>query len=233
MGRATARLALERRAAVTLVGRSRERLAAAVAEVRPLEYPRQLDIVVADVEQPDNADRILAVAPVFDHVAVLTGGDTPASSIENTPLELARRVYRRLWVAYNILQAAGRHLSPRGSVTLISGSSSRRPVAGMAVWGALHGAVEALARNAVVELSPIRVNTVSPGGIGLGMDRQLADHEGTPDDIARAIVALMENDAITGALLDVDGGERLGSYSSPMVAAPARVGFGPDHATPV
>ena len=81
--------------------------------------------------------------------------------------------------------------------------------------GVLHGGIEALARAAALDLSPVRVNTVSPGGIGIGMDRQLIRHQGSGDDIAAAVIALMSNRAITGALLDVDGGERLGSFSSP------------------
>ncbi|MGL4743256.1 MAG: hypothetical protein ACRCXL_02540, partial [Dermatophilaceae bacterium] len=77
----------------------------------------------------------------------------------------------------------------------------------------LHGSIEALARAAALELSPIRVNTVSPGGIAMTTDRQLTPHRGQPEDVAAAVIGLATNPAITGALLDVDGGERLGTYS--------------------
>jgi hypothetical protein len=41
-------------------------------------------------------------------------------------------------------------------------------------------------------------------------DRQLVPHAGTPADVASMIVALIKTPAVTGAVVDVDGGERLG-----------------------
>ena len=209
MGRATARLAVELGGDVILAGRDPARLVSAGEQLR-------VGTAVGDAEVPEQAMSLLRAGPVYDHVAVLAGSSgARASSVVETPVEQAQAAYGRLWAAYNVLQAAASALPPHGSVTLLSGSSSRRPVAGLAVWGALHGAIEALARNAVLELSPIRVNTVSPGGIGIGMDRQLNRHQGTGEDIAAAVLALMTNPAITGAVLDVDGGERLGRFSTP------------------
>jgi NAD(P)-dependent dehydrogenase (short-subunit alcohol dehydrogenase family) len=104
-------------------------------------------------------------------------------------------------------------MTRRGSITVISGSSARRPGTGFGVWTALHGAIEALARAAALELAPLRVNVVSPGGIGLHPDRQLTEHRGAPEDIGQAVLALITNPAITNAVLDVDGGERLGVWS--------------------
>jgi NAD(P)-dependent dehydrogenase (short-subunit alcohol dehydrogenase family) len=81
------------------------------------------------------------------------------------------------------------------------------------VWGALHASIEGLARAAALDLAPLRVNVVSPGGIGLRPDRQLARHRGTLEDVGAAVLALLTNPAMTGAVLDVDGGERLGTWS--------------------
>lgn len=76
----------------------------------------------------------------------------------------------------------------------------------------MHGAIESLARAASIELAPIRVNVISPGGIGMRPDRQLAHHHGSPEDVAMLAVAAMASKAVTGALIDVDGGERLGTW---------------------
>lgn len=100
-------------------------------------------------------------------------------------------------------------------MTLLSGSSSRRAAPGAGVWGTLHDSIEALARNAALELAPIRVNVVSPGGIGLRPDRQLAEHRGRPEDVASTVLAVMTNPHVTDAVIDVDGGERLGAWSGP------------------
>ncbi len=213
MGIATAGLAAQHGARVTMAGRDRDRLEGAVDAIQT-EGGSRVNAIVADVGNPADADRLLRDLPDLGHVAVLIGGSgARASSVTGTPLPVAQQAFDRFWASYNVLQAAAGRLSARGSVTLLSGSSSRRPVAGLAVWGTLHGAIEALARNAVLELAPVRVNTVSPGGIGIGVDRQLTPHAGRAEDIAAAVVAVMSNPAITNALLDVDGGERQGTIS--------------------
>ncbi|MFB9396055.1 SDR family oxidoreductase [Streptomyces echinatus] len=108
-----------------------------------------------------------------------------------------------------MVRAAAGRLRDGGSVTLLPGSSSRRPSDGRGVWGTLHGAIEALARNAAYELGPLRVNAVSPGGIGVHpANRQLIAHPGQPDDVAAMVIALMANPAVTATV--VDGGEFLG-----------------------
>ncbi len=115
---------------------------------------------------------------------------------------------------YRILHRASDYLVRNGSVTLISGSSSKTPRKGYGFWGTLHGSIEALGRNAALELAPIRVNVVSPGGIGLPPDRQLAEHHGRPEDVATMILAIIRNPAVTNAKIDVDGGERQGTWPS-------------------
>jgi NAD(P)-dependent dehydrogenase (short-subunit alcohol dehydrogenase family) len=62
-------------------------------------------------------------------------------------------------------------------------------------------------------LAPIRVNVVSPGGIGIAPDRQLVPRLGQPSDIGVAVAALIASPAVTGAVLDVDSGERKGTWS--------------------
>jgi NAD(P)-dependent dehydrogenase (short-subunit alcohol dehydrogenase family) len=214
MGAATAKLAGLHGAHVTLAGHDRQRLDRALTDLRGGTAAAAIDGVVADVEDPLDARRLLHGINGLDHIAVFTGSSgVPASSVAATPLPVAQQAFGRFWASYNALQAAAGHLPPGGSVTLLSGSSSRRPVAGLAVWGTLHGAIEALARNAVLELAPVRVNTISPGGIGIGVDRQLTDHAGRAQDIAAMAIAVMANPAVTNALLDVDGGERLGTIT--------------------
>jgi NAD(P)-dependent dehydrogenase (short-subunit alcohol dehydrogenase family) len=93
------------------------------------------------------------------------------------------------------------------------GSSARTPVRGYGVWGTLHGSINALVRQAAIDLAPIRVNAVSPGGIGIRADRQLTEHRGQFEDVANMILAVVANPAVTAAVIDVDGGERLGTWN--------------------
>ena len=91
---------------------------------------------------------------------------------------------------------------------------------------AAFAAIEALTRALAVELGPRRVNTIRPGYTDSDMWSFLtpADRDdlrrrvaqampvrrmGTPDDIAQAAVFLMTNPQVTGAVLEVSGGESL------------------------
>src|SRR5262245_40857981 len=100
-------------------------------------------------------------------------------------------------------------------------------MAGMGVYVASKHAVEGLTRSAALEFAKqgVRVNAVAPGAIQtpmvdrfVGQDQQnnpqrdwLASLHpvgriGTTDEIAQAVIALLENPFVTGATLAVDGG---------------------------
>ena len=91
---------------------------------------------------------------------------------------------------------------------------------------AAFAAIEALTRALAVELGPRRVNTIRPGYTDSEMWSFLTPAErdvlrrrvaeampvgrmGTPDDIAHAAVFLMTNPQVTGAVIEVTGGESL------------------------
>jgi pteridine reductase len=99
-----------------------------------------------------------------------------------------------------------------------------RPYPDYAAYFPSKGAVLALTRSLAVELGlrnpKVRVNCILPGPVMLPPDlpeaerRQainatLVKREGSPENIAQAAVALVENDFITGACLTVDGGRTI------------------------
>jgi len=212
MGLAVAKLAAASGAEVIVSGRSRVKLEAAAASVGR-EVGTSPSVEAVDFSRSEEASRLLEAVSPLDHLIVTASADAPASGVVDTPPEVARAAFSRFWISYNALHLASWAVRPTGSVTLLSGSSGRRPAPGYGVWGTLHGSIEALARNAALELAPIRVNVVSPGGIGMPPDRQLARHAGRPEDVAAMVLAVMTNPAVTGAVVDVDGGERLGTWS--------------------
>lgn len=209
MGSSIAARVLEAGGEAVLVARDEAKLAAVAGALGP-----RVQTLVGDFADAGEAEHLLALCGRFENLVVaLSSNGARVSSIPATDLAGFKGAFSRLWAAYNAVHLAPRFLAETGSITLISGSSARRAGMGFGVWTALHGSLEALARAGAIELAPIRVNVVSPGGIGMHPDRQLAAHAGEPDDIARAVLALITNPAITNAVLDVDGGERLGRWS--------------------
>ncbi|MEJ2887647.1 SDR family NAD(P)-dependent oxidoreductase [Actinomycetospora aeridis] len=102
-----------------------------------------------------------------------------------------------------------------GSIAGLTGSGSSLPYA--VSKSALHGLTRSLAR----ALAPVRVNEVAPGLVmtrwwagNEERGRELAskallDRETTPEDVARAVLGLVESRAITGQTVVVDGGQTL------------------------
>ena len=206
MGAAAARAVTQLGAVPVLAGRSREKLDHVAAGL-----DRRAESLVADLSTPDAVADVITQAKA-DHIVVAVSANASASDVPGTSVAAAQGAFTRFWISYAAVQAAAA-LPPHGSVTLLSGSSARTPATGFGVWGTLHGSIEALARAATPELAPVRVNVVSPGGIGMSPDRQLIPRRGTSEDIGQAIAALITNRAITGAVLDVDSGERKGTWS--------------------
>ncbi len=207
MGRAVAYRAISAGASVLLVGRDRAALTEAAGTLAGAQ------VIVADAADEAGVKRIVAEAGRVDDAVVAVSAGARASSIPQTDLASAQAAFSKVWASYAMLHHAPAYIADVGSLTLLSGSSARRPGAGFGVWTAVHAAIEGFARAAAIELAPIRVNVVSPGGIGLKPDRQLVQRQGVADDVALAVVAFVMNPAITGAVLDVDSGERLGAWS--------------------
>lgn len=131
---------------------------------------------------------------------------------------------------YHLMRFGIPEMSDReGSSILIIGSiASHKGFPNHAAYCASKGAVDALARQAAVDYAPkIRVNLIHPGPVDTRLYRSSAiafpnsdtildevpDHVpmkrvGLPDDIAKAALFLVSDDAswITGSVLTVDGG---------------------------
>jgi NAD(P)-dependent dehydrogenase (short-subunit alcohol dehydrogenase family) len=107
----------------------------------------------------------------------------------------------------------------------MGGTGGRRP-AGGAFITAITAALPALVKNLALELAPIRVNAIAAGFVDTPLsaallgDRLDARREQLrttlpigrvvgPADIAALAVHLMANTAITGATVDIDGGQQL------------------------
>lgn len=109
-----------------------------------------------------------------------------------------------------------------GAIVNIGDWAVERPYRDYGAYFISKGAISTLTRMFAVELAPkVRVNAVLPGPVLLPervseADRRraitgtLLGRAGRPENVAHAVVALLENDFITGACLPVDGGRTLG-----------------------
>lgn len=222
IGLETARLLAGNGAQVTVGGRTRDRLDAAVKELGD-----QAQAVAVDAEQVDSLRQFFAQAgPISDLVITVTrrGGAGPASELAEADLP---GVFAGKTIAHlRAIALALPTLTPDGSITMVTAGSAQSAFPGTAGLAAVNGALEAAVAPLAAELAPRRVNAVSPGVIETGWwdevptqarqqafqtfaQRALVRRNGKPEDVAHAIVALIENGFITGVVLPCDGGLRL------------------------
>lgn len=108
---------------------------------------------------------------------------------------------------------------PNASVVLFGGLAKERPYPGSTTITTVNGAVSSMIRTLAVELAPVRFNAIHPGIIGdtpewagkaEALERTIArtplKRLATMEDVAGATLFLLDNQAVNGVNLNIDGG---------------------------
>jgi NAD(P)-dependent dehydrogenase (short-subunit alcohol dehydrogenase family) len=214
IGLATAELAKADGADVTIASRNAERVKAAAQRLNVAG-------LVADVTSDDSVAKLFAECGPVDHV-VVTAAQLRTGPFKTVAMEDVRATLEgKFWGAWRCARAA--EIKPGGSLTLVSGFLSVRPRPNSAIVSAANAAIESLARALALELEPVRVNCVSPGIIDTPIRAAMPEaarkemlaktaaalpvkRVGQAEDIARQILAFMENGFASGAVVYIDGG---------------------------
>ncbi len=218
IGLATAKAVIDEGAVVTITGRSVARLDAALAELGD-----SANAVELDAADEAGTRELLENLPALDHLFITAGALVIDTHLEPPSEEMRAALDTRFWGALYAAKYAAPKMNEGGSITFMSGTAGRRPLPGAAVASASCGAVDAFARALALDLSPLRVNTITPGYVDTPLfDELLGDQReavltdvaaslpvkriGRPEEIAHAVIFLMQNGYVTGINLAVDGG---------------------------
>jgi NAD(P)-dependent dehydrogenase (short-subunit alcohol dehydrogenase family) len=233
IGAGIARVLAHQGAAVTLVGRTPEKLEAAAAQIRGAVPGARVLAAPADVREFARLDEAVGKT-----VAEFGGLDIAISSAAGNFLapaaQLSTNGFRTvvdidLCGTFNTCRAAFPHLAKRrGSIVSITATQAFVPMPLQCHAGAAKAGIEKLTRDLALEWasSGVRVNTVAPGPIDdtEGMKRlapgDFAEKSkkhvplgrwGTIDEIAEAVLYLVSPAAafVTGCSLLIDGGSSL------------------------
>lgn len=213
IGFAIAKLFHSQGAAVTLAGRNRARLRQAAQDIGPNVASETLDVT-----KPKQLEEFFGRPTPWQHI-VVTAASLTFGPIRTVSLEDAQRIIdSKFWAAYHIARLAV--IEEQGSLTLVSGRFAQRAGPQTALISAVNSAIEGLARGLANELSPIRVNVLSPGFVDTGMHPEALVQRmqqrsqslpvkrlAQPEDIASAALLLATNPMISGSVLAVDGGD--------------------------
>lgn len=158
-------------------------------------------------------------------VNAATGGERASGPFLQMDLDGFQGSFRKLWGYTNSVRLGTAHMAPDGAITLVSGYPARKANPGSSAISTVGNAVEGFVRAIAPEIAPRRINVVAPGIIdtpmfaaqGEARDQFLSNatrnmlikRAGTADEVAAAILLTLQNDYMTGATIDVDGGALL------------------------
>jgi NAD(P)-dependent dehydrogenase (short-subunit alcohol dehydrogenase family) len=217
MGLATVRATAAAGADVVAAGRR------PVGEREPIAGVRH---VTVDITDEAATRELFDQLGELDHLLVTASPGSPGPFLSQDLAAARSFMDGKFFGGWTAARYAAPHMPAGGSVTFVTGAAVVRPPQHGAMITAAFAAVEALARALALELGPLRVNAIRPGYTDSDMwsflapaarddlRRRVAEampvrRMGTPDDIAQAAVFLMTNPQVTGAVLEVTGGESL------------------------
>jgi len=222
IGLATAKAAAAAGAFVVVTGRDPGKLRAAGAALSDTA-----ETTVVDATSFDALKVFYKRLGSFDHLVLTVTGRVGGGPFSGLTIDALRQAFEAKFFAYFMAMQAGLEaLSTGGSIVLVTASSARTSYAGTAGLAAVNGAIEAMVPTLALELKPTRVNAVSPGIIDTPWwaewpkeQREAAFAQiaasspvgriGQPEDIAQAILLLLENSFMTGTIIECDGGIRI------------------------
>ena len=173
-----------------------------------------------DLAEPHTIAAALADVGAVDHL-VLAAIERDSNSIAEYDIQGALRLVTLKLVGYaEVIHALQAGLGEDSSILIFGGLARDRPYPGSTTVTTVNGGVTSMVRTLVIELAPIRVNALHPAIVG-----DSPQWRDMPDERLQALVArtpigrlvtmaevmgacrfLLENQAINGINLSVDGG---------------------------
>jgi len=214
IGLATSKQLAEAGAKVVAISRSPDRAG---------DLPDGIELAQCDVRDRDGLEALFKAQAPFDIlISAATGGDRAIGPFLSMDMDGFQASFDKMWGYANVVRLGTEHLPDDGSIVLVSGSPARKCRPGQIALSSVGGSVEAFARALAPEITPRRINVVSPGQIDTpmvalqGKERedfyekmtksQLIPRAGQADEVAKGIVFCVQNDFVTGTTVDVDGG---------------------------
>jgi NAD(P)-dependent dehydrogenase (short-subunit alcohol dehydrogenase family) len=214
IGRELARSYAARGRDVIVTGRDGAR-----AEATAKEIGGNTRSAAFDLSDPHCIAAALEGAGTVDRL-VLAAIERDVNSVRDYDVDRATRLATLKLVGYTeVLHCLVPSLHDESSVLLFGGLAKERPYPGSTTVTSVNGAVETMVRTFATELAPIRVNAVHPGIVGdspawEGKEAVLEQTKArtptgrlaTMTDVVDAATFLLENPAVNGVNLPVDGG---------------------------
>ncbi len=228
IGAETARMLIARGAHVAVAARNRRNGSLEALEAFAAAHGDEALYIEADIGNAQDCSRTVAETYArwgrLDILVHAAGAPVPGGFFDVTEETWTQAFDVHVHAVLRLARAAVPHMIKQGegAILLIASAAGLRGCLGAVAYGVAKGAIPQFTRTLARELSDynIRVNCVSPGVIRTPFQDFLTPEqkenniknriplhrEGKPEDVARVILELIENDFITGENLVIDGG---------------------------
>jgi NAD(P)-dependent dehydrogenase (short-subunit alcohol dehydrogenase family) len=207
-----------RDADVVLTGQDPANVEAAVTAVRDLGRGTVTGLTF-DLSKPATIRPVLADVGPVRHLC-LVAIDRDQNDVRDYDIARAVRLVTLKLIGYTeVVHSLVDRMTDEASVVLFGGMAKERPYPGSTTVTTVNAGIVGLTRTLVEELRPIRVNSIHPGIVGdspywAAKPAAIANYTAqtpigrlaTMADIVGAVVFLLENRAVNGIDLLVDGG---------------------------
>lgn len=173
-----------------------------------------------------NVEQLFKKAGSLDHV-VFTAGDSLAmmpledATLDKTIQAGMVRYFAPIMVAKHAAKVLDKSTS--SSITFTTGSVSEKPIPNWSVINGFATALQGTTRGLALDLKPIRVNLVSPGGVETPLWDGIPEEQrkqmfqefakkmatgrmGQVEDVAEAFLYAMKDKNLTGSMISTNGG---------------------------
>lgn len=175
--------------------------------------------LAVDIAKPHTIAAALAAVPGVKHL-VIAAIERDSNTARDYDIDRAIKLATLKLVGYTeVIHQMVPRLAPDASIVLFGGLAKERPYPGSTTVTTVNGAVATMIRTLAVELAPVRVNAIHPGIIGdtpewankpEALERTIARTPirrlATMKDVAEATLFLLDNQAVNGVNLNIDGG---------------------------
>ena len=222
IGFSVAQLLATRGGPIILAGRHYDKLQYACQQLQTTGSTAES--VVLDIADEAQLARLGRVLEPVDNIVVTAGSQAPGGPFTTLDLQAAKQAFdTKFWGSLAVVRHLSGNIRPGGTLTLTSGFLARRTVPGTLVKAAMNAGLEAAVKMLAKELSPLRINAISPGltdteaysGMAPDAREQMlaraaenlpARRYGRVEDLAKGYLFVIDNLFVTGSVVDIEGG---------------------------
>jgi NAD(P)-dependent dehydrogenase (short-subunit alcohol dehydrogenase family) len=218
IGRAIAQALAERGESVIICGRSLERAESVAREIGGSSRALAFDLTRPE-EIPATLSEIESVSAL-----VLTAAEPNQNSVsEFDPASSARVASIKLTGYTSVIAALAPRFAADSAVLMFGGNAKDRPYPGSTTLTTINAGLAGLTRALAIDLAPVRVNAIHPGIVSdspawrdAPVEFLQGVREATPTgklvtlaDVVDASLFALDNPALSGANLNIDGGSSI------------------------